>query len=335
MKKVMTFWTLGLALSLSILSCNNDDDIDDPNDNVGPSTLQAELSADARFSILVDALGQTGLDSTLDAPGTYTLFAPTNDAFQQLFSDFGVADLQEALNQLGSDAIRNLLLYHVLPTKQLSGDLSAQFYKTLALNTNGNALDFYLDPAASNGVLINDVSLVEDPNIQASNGVAHAVSQVLRPQNVFQLISHDTELQSLQTALTLDQSNLDLILRPDTAQYTLFAPNNAAFDTLVANTANVNNLADLVAALSPQQLTQILRYHVVPTELQAADLSIGSLNTLSASSGTTLQLTVNITGNRVTLSDRSSATADAEVIATDITGTNGVIHRIDQVLLTQ
>ena len=335
MKKVITFWSLSLALGLSLLSCNNNDDIDDPNGNVGPGTLQAEISADARFSILVDALGQTGLDTTLDAPGTYTLFAPTDDAFQQLFNDFGVADLQQAINQLGSEAIRNILLYHVLASEQLSGELSTQFYKTLALNTNGNALDFYLDPAASNGVLINDVSLVEDANIQASNGVAHAVSQVLLPQNVHQLVKHDARLQSFGSAIALDQSNLDLALGADSVRYTLFAPTNTAFDTLVARTANVNNLADLVVALGPAQLTRTLRYHVLPSELQAVDLSIGSLNTLAASGGTALQLTVNITGNRVTLSDRSSATADAEVVATDITGTNGVIHRIDRVLLTQ
>lgn len=335
MKKVITLLGLSALFSLAILSCNNDDDIDDPNGNVGPSTLQAEISADARFSIMTDALVQTGLDSTLEAPGTYTLFAPTDDAFQQLFTNFGVADLQEALNQLGTETIRNILLYHVLSTKELSGDLNAQFYKTLAVNANGNPMDFYLDPAASEGVLINDVSLVEDPNIQASNGVAHAVSQVFLPQNIFQLVSHDTELQSLKTAIALSQGNFDLILGADTAQYTLFAPTNTAFDTLVASTPNVNDLADLVVELGPQQLTQTLRYHLVPSELQAADLSIGSLNTLSASGGTALQLTVNITGNRVSLSDRSSATADAEVIATDITGTNGVVHHIDRVLLTQ
>lgn len=335
MKKTILFLSLSAFFGLFLTSCGNDDDIDDPNGNVGPGSLQAELSADARFSILTDALVRTGLDSTLDQPGTYTLFAPTDDAFAELFTNFGVADLDEAINQLGTEAIRNILLYHLLPSEELSGDLSTRFYKSLAVNANGNRMDFYLNTEASQGVVINDASAVIENNIQASNGVAHSVTQVFLPQNIFQLVSHDAQLQSLQSTIVLDNSNLDLILGSDTVQYTLFAPTNAAFDTLVASMPNVNNLADLVVELGPQLLSQTLRYHIIGSEYQSTDLSIGALNTLAVSGGTTLQVTVNITGNVITLSDRSSSTADVEVVATNITGTNGVVHRIDRVLLTQ
>jgi uncharacterized surface protein with fasciclin (FAS1) repeats len=77
---------VALSCALFFTSCDEDED-DNNNVNNTEQSLTATLSADARFSILVDALSKTGLDATLDGSGTYTVFAPDNDPFAALLNE--------------------------------------------------------------------------------------------------------------------------------------------------------------------------------------------------------------------------------------------------------
>jgi transforming growth factor-beta-induced protein len=82
-----------------------------------------------------------------------------------------------------------------------------------------------------------------------------------------------------------------------------------------------------VAGLSSAELADVLTYHVVSgANVLSSDLTDGM--TVTTLNGT---FTVNISGSAVTLTDDSGATVN--VIATDVQGTNGVIHAIDKVLL--
>lgn len=104
--------------------------------------------------------------------------------------------------------------------------------------------------------------------------------------------------------------------------FTVFAPTNDAFAALPAGLVDA-----LLLPENKETLTKILTYHVVAGKVMAADLSDGQVvETVNGES-----LTVNIDGDMVTLTDAAGNTVN--VTATDIEGSNGVIHVIDGVLL--
>jgi transforming growth factor-beta-induced protein len=97
--------------------------------------------------------------------------------------------------------------------------------------------------------------------------------------------------------------------------FTIFAPTNSAFTALFAQ-LGVSGISDLTAA----QLIPILKYHVVSGNVLSTQLSNGSVQTLNGAINVSLSPVPTLNGN-------------AKIIATDIQGTNGVVHVIDKVLL--
>lgn len=102
-----------------------------------------------------------------------------------------------------------------------------------------------------------------------------------------------------------------------TGPFTIFAPTNAAFEALPAGTVD-----NLLKPESKDQLTSVLTYHVVAGNVMAADLSDGQIVT-----------TLNGQDLTVSISDGKVMINGATVIAVDLTGSNGVIHVVDGVLL--
>ena len=101
--------------------------------------------------------------------------------------------------------------------------------------------------------------------------------------------------------------------------FTVFAPTDAAFAKLPAGTVE-----NLLKPENKDQLTAILTYHVVPGKVMAAD--VVKLKEAKTVNGKMLQVRVN--GSNVMIND-------ANVTATDIAASNGVIHVIDSVVLPQ
>ncbi len=106
-----------------------------------------------------------------------------------------------------------------------------------------------------------------------------------------------------------------------TGPFTIFAPTNEAFAKLPAGTVQT-----LTQPASKDALTKILTYHVVSGEVMAKDVKPGAVTTVEG--GT---FTVATTGGKVTITDAKGGTAN--VTATDIQCSNGVIHVIDTVLM--
>ena len=126
---------------------------------------------DARFSTLVEAVSKAGLVDALNAEGPYTVFAPTNDAFDALFKKLGVSGVED----LSAEQLKPILLYHVLDGKVMASDVKTGMVPTL--NTNSN-----LDVKAKRGkVSINKSSNVIITDIETSNGVIHVIDNVLVP----------------------------------------------------------------------------------------------------------------------------------------------------------
>jgi transforming growth factor-beta-induced protein len=123
------------------------------------------------FSILVEALTKAELVDALSADGPFTVFAPTNDAFKNLFKELGV----DGVSDLTKDQLTPILLYHVV-----SGNVMAASVKSGDVPTLNKDADLMVK-ASSEGVMINKKSNVVTTDIAATNGVIHVIDAVLVP----------------------------------------------------------------------------------------------------------------------------------------------------------
>ncbi len=137
----------------------------------------AELAAsNPDLSTLAAALKAAELDQTLMAPGsTYTVFAPTNEAFAALLTTLGVT--QEEL-LADKELLTSVLTYHVVPDAAvMAADIP---YGNDITTVNGKA--FTISDAnvitAANGGTAN----ITQPDVMATNGVVHVIDAVLLPQ---------------------------------------------------------------------------------------------------------------------------------------------------------
>jgi len=121
------------------------------------------------FSILVEAVTKAGLAGALSAEGPFTVFAPTNEAFNALFKQLGVGGVKD----LTAEQLTPILTYHVVSGKVMSTDLKNSSVATL----NGQKIKIDL----SSGVKINE-SKVTTADIAGTNGVVHVIDRVLLPK---------------------------------------------------------------------------------------------------------------------------------------------------------
>lgn len=323
-----TIWTL-MAAALVFTACNDDDeDTPDPNPNPGPTENIAEVAiGNDNYSILVEALQAADLvDVVSDEDATYTVFAPDNDAFNAFFDSQNITDadgdgsrVDDLVDELGPEAVRETLLYHVLAAEVRAADVPENAYVTTAstLSPNGNQLSLLAQNAGGN-VTLNGYANVENADILATNGVIHGINTVLTMPTVADLASYDANLSSLFNAV--GDAGLAETLSNNAATFTVFAPLNSAFDAV----------SGTVESLTPEQLGDVLTYHVLDTEVRAEDVTTGMVETVNTQS---ISITVN--DGAVSIADADESNTDANVVLTNVQGTNGVVHVIDAVLIPQ
>ncbi|MHA3979420.1 fasciclin domain-containing protein [Halovulum sp. GXIMD14794] len=154
------------AAALTLAGCANR-----RRNRQGPGTIVDVARADGRFATLLSVMDTAGLTATLTAPGPFTLFAPTDTAFAQAPPN-AVDRLMQQQNraQLGT-----LLAYHVIAGRIGTADLPQGRSRIVTLQGSPLSLDW-------NGVLLRvNGALAPSTNIEASNGLIHAVDQVLLP----------------------------------------------------------------------------------------------------------------------------------------------------------
>ncbi len=136
-------------------------------------SLTTTIQDSVTFSILSAALKASGLDVTLGQKGTYTIFAPTDEAFQKLDK----ATLDKLLLPENKEKLRSLLLYHVVAGNVMAADLKDEMkVKTM----NGEMLEIDID---GDEVKAND-SKVFSTDVVATNGVMHSVGEVIIPESL-------------------------------------------------------------------------------------------------------------------------------------------------------
>lgn len=296
-----------VAVLSMVAACGGGDD--DP-----PGNVVQVAQGDARFSTLAEAVVAADLATTLSGAGPYTVFAPTNDAFAALLADLGLTKDQLFANKALLTAV---LKYHVVPARVPQSEIPLG--KPLTPLDGGY---FKIDASGTDLVITdgrNRTSRIVQANVAASNGVVHAIDKVLLPadKTVVQVAAANPAFSILVEAL--NAANLAGTLSGQ-GPFTVFAPTDAAFGALLAELgiSKAQLLADTAL------LTKVLTYHVVPSLVLKAQVPVNTAITTVEGESFTVTPSLAIVDKR----GRS-----ANIVATDVLASNGVVHVIDKVIL--
>ena len=304
-----------MTISIFMVSCKDDaPQVETPKSIYELTALSPDLSN------LRLALDKAGLSGTLNNPGTFTVFAPSNAAFAQFLTENGFASLNDVPNAV----LKEILLNHVLGAKVLAADVKTGYVSTLAkggASTTRN-ISMYID--TTSGVKINGISKVTKTDIVATNGVIHLVDKVIGLPTIVTHAAANPNFTSLVAALTRpDMPNFVGILGGTASSpFTVFAPTNAAFTSLLAE-VNLPNLA----AIPQSTLENALKYHVVAGANVASSDLVNNMVVTTFQGGT---FKITLTGG-AKITDANNRVSN--IIATDVQCSNGIIHVLDKVLL--
>jgi uncharacterized surface protein with fasciclin (FAS1) repeats len=275
-----------------------------PTPEVTP-TVADIIAESTDHTVLAAVLDSADLDVVLAGEGPFTVFAPTDAAFDAV-PPMVLLDLLT-----DNAALTNVLTYHVAGDSLMSTDLSdGQNIETLF------GADVTITIVDGN-VMVNN-AMVTVADIVGANGVVHVIDAVLlppppTPATVVDIIVNSPAHNVLEAAVVA--AGLVDALSGE-GPFTVFAPTDDAFAALP------EGLIDDLLADPTGTLTDILTYHVVAgTAALSTDLSDGQ--TIATLQGE--EVTISIDGMMVMVND-------ANVVIADLQADNGVVHVIDVVL---
>lgn len=303
MKKLILNLILVTFVSSTLISCDKDDDTTNPVTPTPASKNIVQLAQENGFNSLAAALTRADLVSALQAEGNFTVFAPTDEAFAALLEAIG----QNSIDDIPVEVLKQVLLYHVVPAKVMSSEITAGDVNTL----EGSSISLDI----MNGVSVNNIMVKAPFDVEASNGVIHAVDQVLVPASVAQFVNTVLEPAyfnnnfSTLIAAALKAELVETLL--NTPNLSIFAPTNDAFTA-----AGIN-----VSETPKETLAAVLTYHVVGAKVMSADIP---------------REAATVNSNKLYFSVIESGAyinGNTMITAVDIESGSGVVHVIDQVLL--
>lgn len=315
-------FSLLFAASTLFVSCNNDDD--EPT-MAQPETITEIAQVTPDLSILVSALVKADLATTLDQPGKYTVFAPTNAAFTAFLKANGFANL----DAVPTPVLKEVLLNHVLASEVKAAAISTGYVKTLGKGSasTSNTLSMFInkgDKVILNGGTTNNGATVTTADIMATNGVIHIVDGVIGLPTVVNHAIANPNFATLVAALTFNPSSgfATVLSGTTNSPFTVFAPTNAAFTSFLTETSYSG-----LPAIPANALETTLKYHVVTgANVQSTALTNGMMVDTFAGQ----KFTIGLTGG-AKITDASARVST--IIATDVQCSNGIVHAIDKVLL--
>lgn len=321
MNKLFKLSILSL-LAFTTFSCEDNDDVtlNPPSSNI----VELASSSNDLTSLVAALQAADGNLVEVLSGGEYTVLAPTNQAFDNFLSENNFP----SLDAVPTDLLSTILLNHVISGTVNAYNLStagAGYTTTNAANTDGDFLSLYFN--TESGIEFNGVSRVIDGDIAASNGIVHVVDEVIGLPTVVTFATADSTFSTLVSALTRDDLENDYVsalsLNTTPAPYTVFAPTNEAFGSLLTE-LELNGLSDI----DSETLELTLNTHVVyGTNVREEDLS----QDMSVSTEGDL-LTISLE-NGPQIIDMNNRVAD--IITTDVQANNGVIHVINKVMLPE
>lgn len=327
-------WFLTGLIAFTAFSCEEDDTpVDTPEPLSNIVTLAAgtsDLSTLVAVLTAADQVEGANLIETLSGTGPFTVFAPTNGAFEGLLAQLDgyttIADFDtpEELSLLVS-----ILTYHVVAGNAVfASDLTDGMQVT---TVQGETLTVSLQ----GGVKITDATGIAAnvtlADVEASNGVVHLIDKVLIPQSVLDALNSEGPQSIVDLALgseiltnlvaALSQVDLVSALQGD-GPFTVFAPTDDAF-TIFLSANGFSTLSEVPDAV----LTQILLNHVVSGKYLSGDLESGYVPSLSTAGPDNANLSLFIdTTEGVTINGIS------QVLLPDVEAANGVVHVVNAVI---
>jgi uncharacterized surface protein with fasciclin (FAS1) repeats len=298
-----------------------------------PSIYDIANSDKANFSVLLKAVEKTS--SATDAnsilnriknPGSFTLFAPTNTAFNTI----GITEAAiDAMTSAQITDLRSILLNHILSVGTIASDLPADGYITTFATTA--RFPSTLNPAPSfnvnlyvnksNGVVLNGVSKVTSADIRANNGVVHVINEVLTLPTVASFVASNQNLSKLFELIKADAGVLKSVSdASSTAPITVYAPINSAVEA---------SITGFLSGKPASDITKVLQYHVetgnrrtvsAGTSFDSKDITVTSLLTQKFT----------IVSSKLQIKDQAMNISNIKTV--NIQATNGVIHIIERVL---
>jgi uncharacterized surface protein with fasciclin (FAS1) repeats len=297
-----------------------------PDVNPNPSTLYALLNGNPNLSLFVRAIDVTGLSAPLNGSGSFTIFAPDNQAFLNAGLTAAVID---ALSASELPALKELLLNHFVFGGIQSSDFQNNSYiKTLGKGSASltNTLSMFV--STTSGVRLNGISDVTAADIQATNGIIHVVNNVITLPTTISHLAANPNFSSLLSLITrtdqLDNNFVGILSSTVVSPFTVFAPTNSAFNSLDLELAPSG-----IAGVSANNITDILKYHIV-TGANVLSSSLFDGQFISTYSGQNIQVLFTLSlGARI----RDAQNRLSPFISLDIQCSNGVIHALGGVLL--
>jgi len=265
--------------------------------------LLGTINGDGKASTLANLITKAGLDSALSS-GDFTIFAPTDAAFARV--------PQDILNDVLSDTnkLKNLLMYHVVSGVTHSADIKDDM-SVATLSGDNVRLNVY---SHNNAVTANGKT-ISDPDHDADNGVIHYIDDVIMPptKTIWETIVADPDFSTLVAMINASGIGNEFMADP----LTLFAPTNAAFD-LVPD----SDVAKLQTTLD--KLAYLLEYHLLPHTVYSKGIYHHEYEQSTDPVHDRVHIRQDASGVRVN---------NAKVTAADINCKNGVVHKIDHVLI--
>ncbi|WP_420645137.1 fasciclin domain-containing protein [Candidatus Leptofilum sp.] len=290
----------------------------------GDQTIVEIAVGDDRFETLVAAVVAADLAETLSS-GEWTVFAPTDDAFAKL--GLNADNIASAFTKA---ELTDILLYHVIEGEISSEKALTALGDVTMMNGAAAGLKFF-----DGDIYVNDDSKVIIADIDASNGIIHAVDTVIlgpwprvaddssdsadtssadTPGTIVDIAIADGRFTTLVAAVVA----ADLADTLSGGEWTVFAPTDDAFAKLGLDASNI------ASAFTKEELTDILLYHVLEGEI-FSDKALTLLGDVTMVNGQTAGL--KFYEGDIFVND------DSKVIIADINASNGAIHAVDTVIL--
>ena len=257
------------------------------------------------FTTLASLLTSAELVEALSGEGPFTVFAPSDEAFAKLPKE----TVEMVTKPENKALLQDILKYHVV-----SGAVDAAAVVKIknATTLNGQRADISVEE----GTVFVGGAKVTAPDIRCTNGVIHVIDTVMMPETR-NLVEVAAGAETFATLIAAAKAAGLVEALTKGGPITVFAPTDEAFAALPEGT-----VAELLKPENKDRLAAVLKYHVVAGRVfadQAAKLDKAP--------------TLNGKELPIAITPESAKVGGANIVATDIQASNGVIHVVDAVLL--
>lgn len=330
-KKWLALITITMVITAFLASCKREQFQVNTTTDVN---IMGYLNNDPTdFSLLIKILQLTGTDNSLNGYGTYTLFAPNNNAIKQYLQDVG----KSSVDDISVDELKNFVKIHLIRDTITSDQFNdgklrtptmyGQSLLTGAQNVNGVTT-----------LTVNRQAAIVKADIRTGNGIIHEIDHVLKPatltlaQMIEQNPAYSIFSQALKETTLYDTLNVQPANQPDSTKMfnTVLAESDA-----VLQAAGINSYAALKAKFSntgnPRLATDSLHlfmdYHILPGLKYLPDVyNAASHNTLGDLVVSTKVVGQDILINDDTFNGTHETGARVDRPVSDNTAANGVLH---------